>query len=329
MTMLLPQTCRAAACAAALLALACPFSAFAQNDPPPPPSPPAAEAAEAADASEDEVKPDEGPKHNATGAQPDAAEGGATDADATDADPNAGPTAEPEPAAEPEPTIVSEPLDEVDRVLRSLASPSYEQRVAATQRLMDTDFADTPRLEKALAASDSVEVQHRLMRVMRHRAVMAMRDDVDNPEGGSLGVRFESAPAHTVPNQLQPGIRIVLTLPGFPAYEKLRAGDIVTTLNGQPLSRRDPASDFADTIGSYPRGQSLELGVVRNGELLSLTVTPASSQALRQLIASQRPVTLTADYLQRLSDRESKLRDTAQPPRSIAAPHSAEPLTNK
>ena len=248
--------------------------------------------------------------------------------------PQAAPTAEAQPdeAAESGGDAQAskhEPLDEVDRVLESLASPPYEQRVTATQRLMQLEFVDTDRLEQALADTGSVEAQHRLLRVLRHRAVLSMREEVDNREGGSLGVRFEPAPAHTVPNQMQPGVRIVLTLPGFPAFEKLRAGDIVLTLDGQPLSHRDPASDFADRIATHPLGLAMELGILRDGDGMRVNLTPASSQALQQLIASQRPVTLTADYLQRLSDRESKLRATAQPPQTIAAPHAAEPLTTQ
>ena len=229
-------------------------------------------------------------------------------------------------AEAPSDSAPPEPLDEIGRALRDLRSPSYEERVRATHRLMALEGDTLERLEKALSDADSVEVQHRLMSILRHRAVRAMYRDVDPEQGSSLGVRFETAPLHTVKNQRQPGVRVVLTLPGFPAHERLWAGDIIVGVQGESLSPRDPASDFVDTVARHPPGEPLEIEYLRNGERMNAMLKTAPKRALERIISAQRPVTLHADFLQRLSAREADLRDAAKPPQSISAPSSAEPL---
>lgn len=300
----------AALCFASVLTIAWPQLAVAQSAPPEAAAEPSA-AAQAQDA-----KPTaEAQDTPSTEAASDSSQDQAEPADPPDSTQNVAGAAAP-----------PEPLDETGRMLRALDSADATERNAGTEWLMAMEGVKVERLEEALSAADSVEVQHRLMRILRHRAVRSMFAEIENREGGSLGVRYEPAPAHTVAHQRQPGVRIVLTLPGFPAHEKLRAGDVILTINGEPLSRRNPSTDFANSISGHPPGEPLEIEFVRSGAHERVTLPLAPRQALQRVYSSRRPTTLNGVYLERLTQREADLRERAQPPQSISVPPSVEPL---
>jgi serine protease Do len=66
------------------------------------------------------------------------------------------------------------------------------------------------------------------------------------------------------------GALVVETQPNSPAANALAAGDVVTSVNGGPVK---DDRELTKTIGSLAAGTSIELGVIRNGEEITVMVT--------------------------------------------------------
>ncbi len=64
--------------------------------------------------------------------------------------------------------------------------------------------------------------------------------------------------------------------PGSPAARaKIEAGDVITAINGSPLSR---ASDFSKIISNWAPGSTVYLGTWRNGQRREVKLTLGSSK---------------------------------------------------
>ena len=288
----------AAVCGLLTATLAGPPNPAAAQDQPDRPNVPGAEAAPAA--AEDPAAP------TPPGASPNASN--ASDAPAA---PAAAPGAEP---------------DEIDRLIAGLSSDAYEQRERSTRRLMRIGEAHADRLVGALEKTTRHEAAHRLRRVLRHVAIREMWRVIPKQDASSLGLRYEPAPAYTVPQQERMGVRVVLTLPGFPAHESLRAGDVVTGVNGAPLAGSSVSEAFAQRISEHLPTDPIELTVVRDGAIRRLTLDPAPRRALGQLLSRQRPLTLSSGYINRLAEREAELRSTGPQPEFLRAPTERETI---
>src|ERR1035438_10344328 len=57
--------------------------------------------------------------------------------------------------------------------------------------------------------------------------------------------------------------------PGFPAYGVLKAGDVVTAVDGQPLTG---ATSLTGLIAAHPAGSTLTVTIIRNGQSLPVKV---------------------------------------------------------
>jgi len=57
--------------------------------------------------------------------------------------------------------------------------------------------------------------------------------------------------------------------PGYPAYGVLKSGDVVTAVNGTPVTSE---SDLTSLIGAHPAGSTLTLTVIRGGRTQSVRV---------------------------------------------------------
>jgi serine protease Do len=146
--------------------------------------------------------------------------------------------------------------------------------------------------------------------------VIGVNTMIISPSGGSIGIAF-AIPAETVKTvvpqlkekgvvthgwmgiQTQPltpdlaislemkevrGALVVKLEPAGPAAKAgLTSGDVVTSVNGEPIKQ---ASDLARKVSNSAPGTSLTLGVVRGGEQKNVTVTLAQVPAPRTSPAS-------------------------------------------
>lgn len=64
-------------------------------------------------------------------------------------------------------------------------------------------------------------------------------------------------------------VKVVSTVAGYPASKSLKAGDIIETVNGKPVTS---ASSLSSMITAYPAGSTLQLEVLRAGKTLTVPV---------------------------------------------------------
>jgi PDZ domain-containing protein len=69
-------------------------------------------------------------------------------------------------------------------------------------------------------------------------------------------------------------VEVVSTVPGYPASKVLKAGDLIESVDGRPVSGQTSLSSM---ITAHPVGTVLTLKVLRNGKTLTLAVASKSS----------------------------------------------------
>ncbi len=130
-------------------------------------------------------------------------------------------------------------------VLR-LSDPSFEIRQAATQALMGPTV-DDPEIWAVLdRATLDDEAHDRLLQV-------AVRRVLDRPRG-ALGVRMGNSPPQ------RPGVQVQATLPGLPADNVLKVGDVIEKVDGVAV-RETP--DLVEALQSKSPGTEVTLVVLR------------------------------------------------------------------
>lgn len=105
---------------------------------------------------------------------------------------------------------------------------------------------DLETIERWLALPELTPEQRLRLEVLGRERFASM------PRAG-LGVRFANLPTDE-------GVRLDGVLPGFPAGEVLRPGDIVLSINGQPLNN---SAHMGEVILSHMPGESLVLDIAR------------------------------------------------------------------
>ena len=70
-----------------------------------------------------------------------------------------------------------------------------------------------------------------------------------------------------IPFQTQ--VVVVQAQPGYPAYGVLKSGDVITAVDGAPVTHQ---SDLTSLIGAHPAGSTLTLTIVRDGRTQTVQV---------------------------------------------------------
>jgi PDZ domain-containing protein len=70
-----------------------------------------------------------------------------------------------------------------------------------------------------------------------------------------------------IPYQTQ--VVVVQAHPGYPAYGVLKPGDVITAVDGKPVTSQ---SDLTSLIGAHPAGSTLTLTIVRDGKTQTIQV---------------------------------------------------------
>lgn len=112
---------------------------------------------------------------------------------------------------------------------------------------------------------------------MPANTIASVYNDLIGPEHkvvrGSIGITFQpnlpSAVAHVY--GVNHGVLVSSVQPGFSADKAgLKAGDIITTIDGQPVKDGD---DLVNNISARKPGSTIQLGYMRNGQQHTATVT--------------------------------------------------------
>lgn len=136
-----------------------------------------------------------------------------------------------------------------ERLVDQLDAPDWNDRETATHLLArDTQGVSTRLIEDSLEAGGlSLEQVNRLLRVMEIRLLYAPR--------GAIGIQM------LLQQGINPGgVEVTAVIPGLPAEELIKVGDVITHIDGEQLNDRD---DLARIVQSHWPGDPLQLRVLR------------------------------------------------------------------
>jgi len=210
-----------------------------------------------------------------------------------------------------------------DLLVSQLDSDEYAERYSATRRLLADrktalnglghHYLDADARREAAALNVIIEDmatlyreattperRNRLIDIARHHFVSLMRlKEWPGKRSAALGVIQSAIMPQDVPEPVRqaiqetfgkedaPVIRVVNTLPGFPAYGQLEPGDLVVKVNGQFLpvgqNTQDTSGHFGRTILAQSQHDEMRLTIWREDRFVPVTVELASSDAIRNL----------------------------------------------
>ena len=187
---------------------------------------------------------------------------------------------------EPEPPANAAPLPEA--ILSDLNADTYAARESATRKLLADDGIDPQAVADLYAKATTPEQRNRLIDAARHHFIRRLRLQLfPGARLGALGVIQSAMAADQLPKIGRPAARVVATLPGFPAYVVLSAGDLVLAVNdeGLPpnLSPEETSAHFGRMIIDHRQDSVITLTVWRDERTIQVPVRLASSDAIRNM----------------------------------------------
>ena len=160
----------------------------------------------------------------------------------------------PAPPSAPEPT--ASPEQRLAQFIRDMDSPDWRTRDAATIGLARDRKIVVERVTRRLDRHGlSLEQRLRLLRALETRLLLLPR--------GALGIRMRSeiVEFRNQNGEQIRGVEITELLPGMPAEEHLRVGDIIMSIGGERL---DVASEVSSLIKQHWPGEVIELEIARD-----------------------------------------------------------------
>jgi C-terminal processing protease CtpA/Prc len=176
-----------------------------------------------------------------------------------------------------------EQVERVRALARQLSDPDWPVRQQATDRLAEFGEPVIGALVPIFRDCDDLETRLRIRRIAQRVFVRARLDEA----GAFLGVR-QRWTADPREGGGQPGILIAEALPDTAAERAgLRAGDLITGVEGRPIAALGGAQAFSDLIASRKPGSRLVLEVLRDGQTEQVSAT-LTSRPYRLLDAEDR-----------------------------------------
>ncbi len=173
-------------------------------------------------------------------------------------------------------------------VLDDLASDDYRVRHNATGLLLIDDQLILQDIADLYAQAHTPEQRHRLLMVARHHFIRQAREAAEPQKAkGSIGITPRAMTSRQLPELGRPAIRVIDTFPGFPGYAYFQPGDLILSVDDEPIPDADqadqPSQQFIAKIQSYDAGDEVRFAVWRNGETLLLTFRLATVELLSQM----------------------------------------------
>lgn len=143
--------------------------------------------------------------------------------------------------------------------------------------------------------------------IARHHVLSRLREEeLADLEDDSVIIGFQFTPQATagqigrgtgeIVERYPYGAQVTTTTPGFPGYAYLRPGDMIVGIGGESFPTDTAAAQqfLIDSVKAHALGESVEMTVVRAGELLELTVPLARAAALPAMYDAR---TVTRDLI--------------------------------
>lgn len=150
---------------------------------------------------------------------------------------------------EPLPLPTDSELSRIDvpadlvRLARQFDADAFAERASAREQLIARKSTAEELMALLMRHDLSSDARHAIVSVLERRIMEAPR--------GALGIRMEGPLMRTT------GVRVTGLVPGMPAERVLQVGDLISSVDGQPLMDR---SDLIRAVQSLPPG--VEVGLV-------------------------------------------------------------------
>ena len=216
-----------------------------------------------------------------------------------------------------------------EEMLQMLGSPEYARRQAASDALLaDRTLADDA-LVSLYGAAKTGEQRHRLLAVARHNLLRSARLARNHKvgESGSIGIAHEGRISSTLPGLNRPAVMVVRTLPGFPAHERLRIGDLILAVDGRQLVENGRAAllrqEFPARIRSKKAGQTVRLSIFRDRRAFDVVLPLATGRALEEMYPQKIDYALAEPYRSQWMRLRARLEALEPPRRDLSNLESA------
>lgn len=207
------------------------------------------------------------------------------------------PDGQPQPDAKPQPDLQAEPgtaanqaklLEKARTLLVELDDSKYLTRQAALSAMLALPTLSNEQLIDLAEQATGLEQRQALLIIAKHHLCRGLRETHFSQIGsGALGLAHHTAPGTMHPTIRKAGVLVVATIPGFPAHQVLRAGDMIIEIDGQPIPQvmlTDRSGQrFRNVVESHNAGESLKLKVIRDGHAVDVAVVLASVRALERI----------------------------------------------
>jgi hypothetical protein len=175
-------------------------------------------------------------------------------------------------------------------LVEQLGDADYDVRHRATVKLLQTNTISPEDCLALYAQATGAEQRQRLLTVARHHLVRQLVARHPAGQRGSLGLMLAGAVALESPKLNRPGVRVLATFPGFPAYAHLEPGDLIVMLMGESMPDTDVPEQirtaFIERASQLSPGQTVQLRVWRRGQLRDIQFPLASYDALDRMYST-------------------------------------------
>ncbi|HEY7086490.1 MAG TPA: hypothetical protein VH518_00295 [Tepidisphaeraceae bacterium] len=158
--------------------------------------------------------------------------------------------------------------------LDQLADKDADVRDQATQQLLGLRREDLPALLDAVAQTRPLRPSQMspLRDIVRHVFISGIKYAPEPRGTPFLGLSWPpEVPDESPPDE--PGVPVYRRIPGFPAYEMLREGDLLLGIDaGDQATVTNSRKLFTDMIATCKAGQTVKLLVARQGKTITVPV---------------------------------------------------------
>jgi len=162
-----------------------------------------------------------------------------------------------------------------EQLVARMDADDFGTRESAMRQLMADPELTAEEAGKLYRNAQSFEQQWRLEQVAKHLFVRSMLKKLESDETeGVLGVTIQGVPARHEDDRA--GIRVMSTIPGLPAHAHLRTDDLIVRAEGKDIanaSEPELIGAFRTRVLGKKQGETMKLGVLRDGKVVDVTLT--------------------------------------------------------
>lgn len=216
--------------------------------------------------------------------------------------------------------------------LEQLSSPQFEARETATYSLLADNSITSGDIAQAYQLASDPEQRNRLLLIARHHLTRRLHANLPQIPGqpGAMGLLHQPVTPDQSPQLTTCAVRVVQTYPGFPAYAYLRPGDLILSVDNEPMKTRATPEQISEDFQAIVRrklvGERIDLAILRDGKTLKVSFPLAAMTSLREMY-EQNTGQLEPRYREIWEKAEKSLVGPAAAPLKLERNDAASPAS--